>query len=107
MYTNPPLVRNERARIQVSTNGFAVSFLRRSEPSAGPHVQSLTHAKVAVGLYLKAAMLNHSCRPNALVTFNGREMRVVVTRAIAEGEPVTISYGPLASKVMKSPTYMR
>ncbi|CAM9634823.1 unnamed protein product [Scytosiphon promiscuus] len=84
---------------QVTTNGFAVSFLRSSEPSIGPHVQSVTHVKVAVGLYMAAAMLNHSCRPNALVTFDGREMRVVVTRAIPEGEPVTISYGPLASKV--------
>ncbi|CAM9111602.1 unnamed protein product, partial [Hapterophycus canaliculatus] len=36
----------------------------------------LTHAKVAVGLYLAASMLNHSCRPNALVTFQGREKRV-------------------------------
>lgn len=59
----------------------------------------MTHAKVAVGVYLAAAMLNHSCIPNALATFHGAEMRVVATRAVEKGEPVTISYGPLSSKV--------
>lgn len=62
-------------------------------------MRSMTHTKVAVGVYLAAAMLNHSCTPNALATFHGGEMRVVATRAIEEGEPVTISYGPLSSKV--------
>lgn len=64
-------------------------------------MRPLTHAKVAVGIYLAAAMLNHSCTPNALATFHGGEMRVVATRAIEKGEPVTISYGPLSSKVSK------
>ena len=86
---------------KVSTNAFSVSSLRCSEPSAGRRVRPMTHAKVAVGIFLAAAMFNHSCNPNALVTFRGGEMRVVATRAIEAGEPVTISYGPLASKVSK------
>lgn len=84
---------------QVSTNAFAVSSLRCSEPSVGRHVRPMTHTKVAVALYLAAAMFNHCCAPNALVTFHGGEMRVVATRVIEDGEPVTISYGPLLSKV--------
>lgn len=79
-----------------------MSSLRCSAPSAGRHVRPLTHAKVAVGIFLAAAMLNHSCAPNALATFRGGEMRVVATRAIEAREPVTISYGPLASKVSKT-----
>lgn len=62
-------------------------------------MQTLTHDRVAVGLYSTAAMLNHSCVPNALATFDGGEMTVVATRAIEKGGPVTVSYGPLASKV--------
>ncbi|CAM9645674.1 unnamed protein product [Choristocarpus tenellus] len=44
-------------------------------------------------------MLNHSCRPNTLARFDGNEMEVVATRPIGQGEPLTISYGPLASKI--------
>ncbi|CAN0542859.1 unnamed protein product, partial [Ectocarpus sp. 12 AP-2014] len=86
---------------QVSTNAFTVSSLRCSDPRAGQNVRPLKHATVAVGLYLVASMINHSCCPNALASFHGGEMRVVATRAIERGEPVTISYGPLASKVGK------
>lgn len=96
-----PLTQDTEPDAQVSTNAFAVSSLRCSGASVGGHVRPLTHAKVAVGIYLAAAMLNHSCTPNALASFHGGEMRVVATRAIEEGEPVTISYGPLSSKVSK------
>lgn len=86
---------------QISTNAFAISTLRCSEPAAG-YVQSLTHTRLGVGLYCEAAMFNHSCVPNALVKFSGREMSVVATRHIEKGAPVTVSYGPLASKVNPS-----
>lgn len=84
--------------VQVNTNGFAVSTLRSSGSAMG-QVETLRHAQVAVGLYCVAAMLNHSCRPNAVVTFHGRQIDVIVSRAIRKGEGVTVSYGPLASKV--------
>ena len=82
---------------QVSTNAFAVSTLRSAEPAFG-QVRETNHTRVAVGLYCTAALLNHSCTPNALATFSGGEMRIVATRAIEMGETVTISYGPLVSK---------
>lgn len=84
--------------VQVSTNGFTVSALRSSGAAVG-QVETVSHARVAVGLYCVAAMLNHSCRPNAVVTFHGRQMDVIASRAIRTGEGVTVSYGPLASKV--------
>lgn len=68
-------------------------------------MRSMTHTKLGVGLFLETAMFNHSCAPNALVTFNGKELRVVATRPIKKGEPVTISYGPLASKVRPSDAF--
>eukprot|EP00611_Tribonema_gayanum_P020985 TRINITY_DN3940_c0_g1_i2.p1 TRINITY_DN3940_c0_g1~~TRINITY_DN3940_c0_g1_i2.p1 ORF type:complete len:277 (-),score=73.77 TRINITY_DN3940_c0_g1_i2:113-943(-) len=40
--------------------------------------------------------MNHSCRPTAAVHFEGTTLVVTATQAIAEGDPVTISYGPLA-----------
>lgn len=88
-------------RYQVTTNAFAVSTLRSTEPAVG-HVQSVNHSRVAVGLYCTAAMLNHSCVPNALATFDGGEMRITTTRVIDSEEPVTISYGPLLSKASTS-----
>ncbi|CAM9965703.1 unnamed protein product [Laminaria digitata] len=89
------------ALFKVSTNAFAISTLRCSEPAVG-NVQSLTHTRLGVGLYCAAAMFNHSCVPNALVKFNGKELSVVATRHIERGAPVTVSYGPLASKVASS-----
>lgn len=82
----------------MSTNAFFVSTLRSTKASAG-QVETLDHARVAVGLYLRAAMLNHSCRPNSSTRFVGGRMEVVATRTIEAGEAITVSYGPLASKV--------
>ena len=69
---------------QVSTNAFAISTLRCSESAVG-NVRSLTHTRLGIGLYCVAAMFNHSCVPNALVKFTGREMSVVATRNIEKG----------------------
>lgn len=98
---NPP--RLCLCKPQISTNAFAISTLRCSESVVG-NVQSLIHTRLGVGLYCAAAMFNHSCVPNALVKFNGKEMSVVATRHIEKGAPVTVSYGPLASKVKLSDT---
>ncbi|XP_018006622.1 histone-lysine N-trimethyltransferase SMYD5 isoform X1 [Hyalella azteca] len=46
------------------------------------------------GLYRLQSLLNHSCRPNAIVTFphNSHTLQVRAVRDIAPGQPVFISY---------------
>lgn len=46
------------------------------------------------GLFLKAALLNHSCEPNACAIFEGNVLRVKVIKkkGISDGEAITISY---------------
>lgn len=43
-------------------------------------------------LYLESARLNHSCFPNAQVVTIGQERHIFVTRAIQEGEEISITY---------------
>jgi len=39
-----------------------------------------------------AAMLNHNCEPNVTWNCNGRELNIVSTRDIQEGEELLMSY---------------
>ncbi|XP_041481801.1 histone-lysine N-methyltransferase SMYD3-like [Lytechinus variegatus] len=47
---------------------------------------------IAVGIYLRASMLNHSCNPNCLVVFDGRKLQLRTVKDVKEGEECTISY---------------
>lgn len=50
---------------------------------------------VGVALYSTAALINHSCDPNADLNFYGDMVVVRAIRNIHEGEEICISYGPL------------
>lgn len=45
---------------------------------------------VGCGLYIQASTVNHSCRPNATQSFNGRSLALRCTRPILKGEEITI-----------------
>lgn len=55
-------------------------------------VESLEGVVVGSCLDPLAALMNHSCEPNAAFFFEHRELRVRSTRSIAPGEELTISY---------------
>lgn len=48
--------------------------------------------QLGVGLFLEAAMFNHSCLPNVGKVLEGRNLRFVALREIAVGEELCISY---------------
>ena len=48
--------------------------------------------QIGTGLYLAESILNHSCIPNAGVTFNGTKIRITAIKDIAVGEKITINY---------------
>ncbi|KAI9311246.1 hypothetical protein BX666DRAFT_1999452 [Dichotomocladium elegans] len=81
---------------QIRCNGFGV---RSKDATAEGN-------EVAIGkaVYLGSSMLNHACDPNALAFFNsnnkqqGPIIQIRTTRTIPQGQHVTISYGPLASR---------
>jgi SET and MYND domain-containing protein len=50
-----------------------------------------------IGLYPAAALLNHSCAPNAIASFTGSSLVVRTTQPVAAGEQVTISYTDVAA----------
>eukprot|EP00271_Cylindrocystis_brebissonii_P007470 TRINITY_DN21043_c0_g1_i2.p1 TRINITY_DN21043_c0_g1~~TRINITY_DN21043_c0_g1_i2.p1 ORF type:complete len:1015 (-),score=108.32 TRINITY_DN21043_c0_g1_i2:523-3567(-) len=49
---------------------------------------------VAIALYSDASLFNHSCRPNAFVSFRGRHLVVRTTQPLMAGGELFICYGP-------------
>ena len=47
---------------------------------------------LGVGLYSAPSLLNHSCRPNTLPMFNGRQLLLKAVRDIGPGEQLFITY---------------
>lgn len=86
-----------------------VSLGQSPGPREGGQGAVETPQRVALGLFLHAALCNHSCSPNAAFASPGMHcapgepspglpclLRLHALQPIAEGEPITVSYGPLA-----------
>ncbi|ORZ18706.1 hypothetical protein BCR42DRAFT_411443 [Absidia repens] len=52
---------------------------------------------VATSIYILASKFNHSCQPNVLALFIGTQLQLRAIRPILPGQPLYISYGPLAA----------
>ncbi|VDL61629.1 unnamed protein product [Hymenolepis diminuta] len=48
--------------------------------------------EIGVALYKKSARFDHSCCPNAIVTFIGKEIKVIASEDISDSSKVRISY---------------
>lgn len=51
------------------------------------------------GMYHASRLFNHSCAPNCIVSFMGTTIRISASSAVTIGQELTISYGPLSSRV--------
>eukprot|EP00906_Rhabdomonas_costata_P007866 RCo011242 len=60
------------------------------------HILNTDLQAVGSGLFLRATSLNHSCSPNAVVTFEGSLLSVRATESIGTGQEVCISYVDVA-----------
>ncbi len=59
------------------------------------NVTDATHVEsVGVALYGTASLINHSCDPNSLVVFNGRELTLKAMATLRPGDQVTLSLTP-------------
>lgn len=48
--------------------------------------------QIGAGLYLGPSLLDHSCRPNAVVIFDGKVLNLKCIEPIYDGQKITISY---------------
>lgn len=48
------------------------------------------NAPVGIGLFPRGALFNHSCTPNCVVSFRGREMVVHAVRNLSPGDELTV-----------------
>ncbi|TPX45422.1 hypothetical protein SeLEV6574_g03880 [Synchytrium endobioticum] len=87
------------ARGVLHNNSFSIKHTISSDSNG---IVECTDAKVGVGVYVHASLINHSCTPNSVVEFIGSRIQVRAAQTIAAGDEVTISYGPLAARQSKS-----
>lgn len=90
--------------LQIKCNTFTVKAIEDLEDYG--YVVSRDYTNLGKAVYLSASKLNHSCDPNALVSFgevqNVCELKIQCIKGpVKEGQEVTISYGPLATKMKK------
>lgn len=90
--------------LQVKCNTFTVKAIEDLDDYG--LVVSRDYTKLGEAVYLSASKVNHSCAPNSLVSFgegkNLCELKIQCTKGpIKDGQEVTISYGPLATKNSK------
>ncbi|EQC26405.1 hypothetical protein SDRG_15750 [Saprolegnia diclina VS20] len=85
------------AASRVSINQVAITTTASAIAQGG--VDVVGQARLGTGLFPAMAMCNHSCAPNASVHFDGRTLRLVTTRAVAQGDGIAISYGPHRAKM--------
>ncbi|XP_012566679.1 histone-lysine N-methyltransferase SMYD3 isoform X1 [Hydra vulgaris] len=56
---------------------------------------AITNAELnslGTGIFSSASLFNHSCDPNCVATFNGRDISIRAIKPIAEGEELMLSY---------------
>lgn len=73
-------------------NGFGIQRKWVSRGSVGMDT-------IATALYLQASKFNHSCHPNVLALFVDKTIQLRTLRPVTAGEPLCISYGPLAASM--------
>jgi SET and MYND domain-containing protein len=68
---------------------------------------SLDYLPIGIGLYLEASVLDHSCRPNATIVFEGKKLLVRPIRETKNDEKITISYTNLLHPTETRKTSLR
>lgn len=51
-----------------------------------------SQVRVGTGLYWPTNLLDHSCTPNCVVVYRGRQQFLIAVKPIATGDPINISY---------------
>ncbi|KAJ3032844.1 SET and MYND domain-containing protein 4 [Rhizophlyctis rosea] len=96
----PPLLLRIWAKLRC--NSFAIKSddsLAKSDEGNGA-VQKVGEVTIGTGIYLKGSLVNHSCDPNSVVTFSeGYEMTLRTYKDLQRDGEITISYGPLKSRM--------
>lgn len=111
--SSPPVSAHDvlRAQLWLRSNSFAVcdEWAVASRDACSPQRdfgESLTERgelRVAQALYLSAASVNHSCVPNAHVSFApGGALILRAISNIAAGDEILISYGPCVGQAPSS-----
>jgi len=63
---------------------------------------TITNAELntlGIGIYETASLINHSCDPNCVALFNGRDITIRAIKPIPAGDEVTLSYVDIMSPV--------
>ncbi|XP_022086446.1 SET and MYND domain-containing protein 4-like [Acanthaster planci] len=64
-------------------------------------VDTTKQARLATAVYPTASLLNHSCQPNTIASFDGAILTMRATRDIQPGEEILHCYGPHAKHMSR------
>jgi hypothetical protein len=107
--------------LQIHSNAYAVFQMEREDSEGGDKLQTQVQRRVGLAVYQHGSMFNHSCDPNAVVSYsNGSKLTItygvagaltpvspLITRSssicstlkpIAAGDQLCHSYGPLTTR---------
>ncbi|KAI8882911.1 hypothetical protein K501DRAFT_250465 [Backusella circina FSU 941] len=93
-----------KIQAQLKCNTFAIKSTQSSHVEGYDLVVSRDPVRLGQAVFLNASVLNHACSPNAIVMFDKEQptlLRVLVTENVSKDQEVTISYGPIASRLKK------
>lgn len=81
--------------MQLRCNVHAITDITNKEGSNECHsVERLEQARIAMAIFPTASLLNHSCDPNTIVSYEGRLVTIRATKKICKGEQILHCYGP-------------
>eukprot|EP00042_Codosiga_hollandica_P043496 m.412674 g.412674 ORF g.412674 m.412674 type:complete len:779 (-) comp56568_c0_seq5:1503-3839(-) len=84
--------------LKIRANAFAIKSLTTS-PREASRIQEIKDRHLGQGLYLMGSHVNHACNPNSIASFQQTTLTISTTRDIPRAAEISISYGPLSSRV--------
>ncbi|XP_023931505.1 SET and MYND domain-containing protein 4 [Lingula anatina] len=80
--------------LQLICNAHAITELQTSSLSTESLVDSLSQVRIATAIYPTASLMNHSCDPTIISSFQNDILIVKATKDVEKGEEIFNCYGP-------------
>eukprot|EP00794_Sanderia_malayensis_P017349 gene17349-19082_t len=84
---------------QMACNAIAITGLADCGIDNSSAVVEYQQKRVGTAVYPMSSMLNHSCDPTCVLTFNGNIIKVKLAKNVNAGDEISICYGPHYKKM--------
>ncbi|XP_065831641.1 SET and MYND domain-containing protein 4-like [Oscarella lobularis] len=88
-----------RHLLQIQCNVHAITALVVDRREMGDHVETQNQVRLALAIYPRASLLNHSCDPNVIVSYERRKLFVRTLKSVSKGDELLHCYGPHCARM--------